>query len=460
MIIYLNRLLQSMRPAFSRQATFVWFVVVFVGFVLRQDTYGVSSLIRALSLTPVCYPCLLHFFHSYAWTSPTILEYWWQWLIKEKTVYRVGESIVLLGDHTKCVKDGRRMPGVSTLHQDSETGSKPSFFRGHQWGCISMLMKAASKFVSTPLWVEIHHDAIPEKRSTRIVSVARHIAQAMHTSAYLVLDAFFAVGPVFQTAAQEKENVKIITRAKKNVVGYLPPVKTKKTKAGRPPVYGKKLKLMRLFDKWTHKFIETDTQVYENTETVRYLVLDLLWKPIKRKLRFILIESSRGKIILMTSDLMLEPLLAIHLYCQRSAIETLFNTLKNLLGGMRYHFWSKYLQPSSRRPAKKKKPKPVSSNPEKTQNTLSAIENFVIVQIIVLGTLQLLAGRFSNEIIHKSNCWLRTPCGIVPSEFVTRTALSNVIRNNLIVFAKDAITQLILKKQSKRRKPEHLNEVA
>jgi len=57
MLKELERFLTFMRPAFSRRATFGWFVLVFVGFILRSDTYGVSSIIRALCLAPEYYPC-------------------------------------------------------------------------------------------------------------------------------------------------------------------------------------------------------------------------------------------------------------------------------------------------------------------------------------------------------------------------------------------------------------------
>ncbi|TFH15908.1 MAG: transposase, partial [Lentisphaerales bacterium] len=60
----LEELLRALRPAFTRQATFAWFVVAFAGVVTRQDVYGVISIIRALRLAPVYYPALLHFFHS------------------------------------------------------------------------------------------------------------------------------------------------------------------------------------------------------------------------------------------------------------------------------------------------------------------------------------------------------------------------------------------------------------
>jgi len=62
-----------MRPAFSRQATHVWFVIVFVGFLVRNDTLGVNSIIRALSIAPESYNCLLHFFHSTAWSVERLM---------------------------------------------------------------------------------------------------------------------------------------------------------------------------------------------------------------------------------------------------------------------------------------------------------------------------------------------------------------------------------------------------
>ncbi|MFH1616189.1 MAG: hypothetical protein ABIG61_14020 [Planctomycetota bacterium] len=67
MLEELKRFLVFMRPAFSRRAAYCWFVVVFTGFILRSDNFGVSSIVRALSLAPESYTCLLHFFHSTAW---------------------------------------------------------------------------------------------------------------------------------------------------------------------------------------------------------------------------------------------------------------------------------------------------------------------------------------------------------------------------------------------------------
>ena len=185
-----------------------------------------------------------------------------------------------------------------------------------------------------------------------------------------------------------------------------------------------------IFDSKTQRytFQKTQTNIYGQKENIRYLVLDLLWKPVKSKLRFILAETSRGRIILMASDLTLSPVTAIQLYCRRVTIETLFDTLKNTLGGMAYHFWSQYLSPASRRPKKNKDQKQRSSNLIQTQNTLAAMEKFVNVQLLVLGMLQLIAKQFQTEVKTKANCWLRTVSANIPSEFVTRTALANRLK--------------------------------
>ena len=465
MVEYLENLLRQMRPGFSREATFLWFVVVFAGFVTRTDNYGVSSIIRALWLDPMYYHGLLHFFHSTAWTAESLMDMWRKFVITQKVAHKTQDKIVLVGDHTKVVKDARKMPGVETMHQDSQTGSKPSFFRGHHWACISLLIKAKDKYFGAPLWAEIHRESLGKSRATRIVNVAGEIVQSCGCSAYLVLDAFFAVGPVFKTASMYAGNLLILTRAKKNVVAYLdPPPQTDPSKRGPKNKYGEKLKLMELFDTWMDKFETEQVLVYDKMENVKYIILDLIWKPVKGKLRFILVESSHGRIILMTSDMTMDLQSAISLYCRRVVVETLFDQLKNSLGGMAYHFWSSYLKPVSRKPLRNKQQTQVSSKPDKTQLTLAAIEKFVAVQMVVLGALQILACRFGKDVHAEANCWLRTPCGEIPSVFVTKNALANIIKNNLLRFAKDWITQIIIEKQNavekNTEKYEYLDDVA
>ena len=108
---------------------------------------------------------------------------WWQWLVKKDIAHRINDRLVLIGDHTKTPKDGRKMPAVTTLHQDSETGSKPSFFRGHHWGCIGILVQACDKYFAVPLWANIQEglglftksgDSEPLSKTVRVVEMSKH----------------------------------------------------------------------------------------------------------------------------------------------------------------------------------------------------------------------------------------------------------------------------------------------
>jgi len=118
----------------------------------------------------------------------------------------------------------------------------------------------------------------------------------------IVLDAYFAVGPVFSILKQAvddsgKRLIHIVTRAKSNVVGYQPsPSQT--GRRGRPRKYGAKLNLMKLFETMAESFEQTSIELYGQSKTVCFLCLDLIWKPIGDKLRFVLVCDGAEQFIL------------------------------------------------------------------------------------------------------------------------------------------------------------------
>lgn len=444
MTTYIHAFLLHMKDAFKHKHTYQWFVIAFAGFIARLDFFGVSSIIRILKLPARCYPLILNFFRSNAWSSCSLFIAWLQWVISEQIITVINQRIVLIADHTKVPKDGRRIPALTALHQDSESAGKPAFFRGHEWGCLAMLTGSGSKTFATPVDAEIHNDSKEGSRIERIISMAIRSLDRQERDAYLVLDAYFSVGSTFLHAKAAGQRLHILTRAKKNITAYIPPEPLAERRVGRPRIYGPKLTLMNLFHEWESQFLHDTMTVYGKRESVRYLVLDLKWKPIADMLRFFLLETPRGKIILMSSDLNMSVHTAIELYCHRSKIETLFDTVKNIFGGMKYHFWSKSIVPSSRRPQKGKQTIPKSTCPERYQNTQKAIEKFVALQLVVVGFLQILALKYPQQVLKKSLCWLRTSTCEIPSEFVTKMALSNLIFDNLSGLGDDLITHLII----------------
>ena len=453
-------ILAKFRPCFSHEATYYWFILFMIGLVVRGDHYGVSSIVRWLNLVPGHYYSILHFFNSNGYTLHCLLFCWWRYCLQDSACVKIQGRSVIIGDHTNQPKDGRKMPGVVTIHQDSETSSKPGYFRGHVWGFLALLMGQSQKYFAVPLWGELNMKERNKNNNntmtTRIVYNAILIAEKMNCPSYLTLDAYFAVGPVFLLAssvysiAARVPWIHIITRAKKNAVVYLDPEPKPLGKRGPQKKYGEKITLIALFKERADEFLEATCQVYDHTENVKILCLDLLWKPIAGKIRFVLAITSRGPIVLMCSDLTLSAVAILELYCCRSSIENMFSVLKNLIGGLSYHFWAKLIEKSSRRPQKNKD---VTSSTQKApsdtiESKVRSIEIFVNLSAILVGILQILAFRFPKKIWKDNVLWLRTFSNAIPSEFIVKSVLAQTIFLNLYKVNAHAIYALIHSRQS------------
>ena len=95
---------------------------------------------------------------------------------------------------------------------------------------------------------------------------------------------------------------------------------------------------------------ETLSPVYGETDVVlRYQSIDLVWKPLQRIVRFIaVIHPSRGRCLLMSTDLALKPIDLIRLYGIRFKIEVSFKSALRVLGVYAYHFWMRSMKPIKR----------------------------------------------------------------------------------------------------------------
>jgi len=89
-------------------------------------------------MTQVTTDCFI-FFRSKAYCYEALLNAWKKWVVRQGNAFEVSGRKILLGDHTAAVKDGRRMPGVVSMHESSETQSKPDYFRGQCWGADRLI---------------------------------------------------------------------------------------------------------------------------------------------------------------------------------------------------------------------------------------------------------------------------------------------------------------------------------
>jgi len=293
-----------------------------------------------------------------------------------------------------------------------------------------------------------------------MASMAVGLVKGLNTHCIIVLDAYFAVGPVFLILKTLMDSngqrlVHLVTRAKSNFVGYEdPPPKT--GRKGRPKKYGKKIKLIKLFENKLNDFQEATIEIYREKKTVFFLCLDLIWKPIGEKVRFVLIIDGEENFILMCSDLTLSPQDIIKAYSYRFKIEVSFKVLKHLMGVFFYHFWTSVWPKISKRVESDLSS--VTADSERLiAQTTNAIEAFVNFGCIATGILQIIALNFHNTIWKNYRGWLRTITSVIPTEETARSVIQEEFFHNFRSFNNSAIYRIIM---SKSRRHEYYQQVA
>ena len=357
MLNFIDKVLCHFESCFSRKASFRWFVTITIGFMLRTDKLGVTSIIRDLALPHDCYLSLIHFFRASSWSLDTIRRCWFSAVKEYSPLYKEGAFHVLVGDGVKQSKEGRRMPGVKKLFQESENSAKPEYIHGHMFGGLGILAGSIRNWACIPLSLRLH-DGLQAAKDWNGASVpgTSHVVQmiedAYHAArtfgdSLLLLDRYFLTVPALQKLRSLNDSgdvrMEIVSKAKKSCTAYEKPG-PRRPGRGRPPKKGAAVHLKELFVSHKEQFQETEMELYGKKETIRYYCIDLLWgQKLYQELRFVLVEMNGIQSILASTCLTLEPLTVIRLYSYRFRIECTFRELKQQIGAFCYHFWSKHM---------------------------------------------------------------------------------------------------------------------
>ena len=430
---FLERCLNTFRGCFTRKSAFHSFIVVVISLLLRFDTLGVTSFIRALNLKPSCYNSLLHFFSSDAVTAEGLRDAHCALVRESAHLYHLEDGrVLLLGDGVKVPKEARYMPGVKKQHQESEDTAKPEWIFGHLFGCVSVMLEHDGHYLASPLHLTIQ-DGLSETATWENSSYSgeSHVLQMIDAacdltkkfgSAVCALDRYFLSRPALERLAERKrEGVRLdlVTRAKGNCIAYYPPEIPKERHRGRPRKRGAAVKLSELFND-EKAFTSSQINLYGSKETISYRCVDLLWgQKLYQMLRFVLVKSSKGNAIFVSTDLSLSPESIIRIYARRFKIEVSFNVLKHQFGTFDYHFWTKAL-PKLKHYTADDAPTPLSQVTEPNDrrrilDKVRAIERFVQCSCIAATIAQMLAldDHFLEGITKGRN--LRTPSPKSPS---------------------------------------------
>ncbi len=445
--IYWWNAIWMLRPACSRARTFMWFVVCVAGLTVRTERMGVTSVIRALGLHQRFYNNLLNCFHSQGIKLDGMSALWAKTVLRLfPGIVRVNNRIVLVGDGIKVAKQGKKMPAVKLLHQESESNSKAEYIMGHSYQAVSVLTQAAGSVFAVPLVMRIHEGIVQSNRDQRTLldkMIALLVILKVTQPFYFVADAYYASGKIVRGLLGQGNH--LITRAKSNAVAYLPCGPQGKKSRGRPRLYGHKVALKSLFHD-PQGWEQAPSPVYGEKEvTIAYKTGDLLWRPAGAIVRFVVVSHpTRGRCILMSTDTTLSAIEIIRLYGLRFKIEHAFKQAIHIIGTFSYHFWMKEMKPLQRRNGNQYLHKESKAYRDAVKRKIHAYHLFVQAGIVSQGLLQYLAARHPNLVWKSFGSWLRTiRPGIPPSELVVATALrhcfpefllANSKSNNLVKF--------------------------
>jgi hypothetical protein len=429
------------------------------GALLSHQPAAVTSYLNGLGLGAASYGGALHWFHSRAFRMDEVCQRWGQWLSEHAQGKELKGQRVYAGDGIKVSKEGRKMPGVKGLHQESEDVSKAEWIRGHYFSALSLLMGQGKALFAAPVVLKLH-DGIdpvePDSALTLVDKMAAICVTFMTQGSYALLDAYYASLKILKPFREH--GLHLISRAPISTVGHAafsanPAIRG----PGRPRKWGSPIKLRELFSP-----IETCTQavvwLYGQRQTVYYQCFELYWDSPDAVVLFVLTQLPNGKqIILLSSDTTLTGEQVIEAYGWRFKIEVGFRTLIHLLGGFDYRFWLQSMTKIARWPKNLNLADFDKDFQAQVATKVEAFERFVNLNAIALGLLQVLALELPDVVWAHFPRWFRTlPTHGLPSEQIVRMALQHL---QPVVLAK-AMPSLLLPKllKAKTKPPDILIE--
>jgi hypothetical protein len=283
----------------------------------------------------------------------------------------------------------------------------------------------------------IHEGLVFSNRDQRslldkLIELLLPVARWLGSPVVLVADAYYASRKIALPLLERGHQ--LVTRVRSNASACRPAPRPRRPRRGRPRLHGTKLKLHKLWDE-RDAFRTMRSPVPEEPRVrIRYRCEDLLWRPVGRLVRFVWIDHPlRGRLLLMTTDLELDPLQVLLLYSHRFSIEVSFKQALHTLGTYAYHFSMMSMTPRRRSAGDQHLHRTSDDYRRLVRRKLAAYHRSTQLGCIAQGLLQHLSLNRRKQDWRHFRGWMRTMNPAAPpSEAVVAHALRQALPEFLL----------------------------
>lgn len=232
-----TRRVDALRPACARTLTFLWLSVALLSLCARGDLAGVTSWVRSGFLDGRAYRRLLHLFAGGGVRVEALTRCWVALVLGPFRPVVVAGYRIAVTDGLKVPKEGRRMPGVKSLHQESQNNSKPTYIMGHSFQAVGLLVEGGHGPLCVPLASRLHEGvkAGPGEAGTlldKLVAFFLPLASDLRAPVLLLADAYYASRKIILPLLAAGHH--LVTRVRTNALAYRPVTPPAQLRRGRP----------------------------------------------------------------------------------------------------------------------------------------------------------------------------------------------------------------------------------